>query len=86
MLLVSPLSVAGNGGTAAAAPARRGAVAGLPGDRSIAIKLWHSDCVCAVRARSTEGAVVSGHDGGCAPPKFHARSVPAVSGANFFRA
>ena len=86
MLLVSPLSVAGNGGTAAAAPARRGAVAGLPGYPSIAIKLWHSDCVGAVRARSTTGAVVSGHDGGCAPQKSHGRSVSAIGGVNFLRA
>ena len=86
MLLVSDLLVAGNGGVAALARARGGSVAGLRSHPSIAIKLWHSDCVCAVRARSTEGAVVSGHDGGCAPPKFHARSVPVVSGANFLRA
>ena len=86
MLLVSDILVAGNGGAAAAAQARRGPVAGLRSHPSVAIKLWHSDCLGAGRARSTEGVVVSEHDGGCAPSKFHGRSVPAVSGANFLRA
>ena len=71
MLLVSEFLVAGNGGAAAATQARRGPLPGLRSDPSVAIKLWHSDCVCAEGARSTKGAVASGDGGGCAAQKSH---------------
>ena len=85
MLLVSQISVAGDGGCMTVPRARSGSIAVLQVDPRVAINLWHSHCV---RNASTfdQAGVALGHGGGCTPQNRIGEPGRVISDANFLRA